>query len=218
MQIDLAALRGLRFPDAAVMRMFFKAGLHRAPGRVLELGCGSGNNLLLFRAFGWEVAGIDIDAALLADARHNLGDTFPAPDLRCADLVQTLPDFVAGFDALLLPNLINYLPRAACEERLCECALLLRPGGMFFLSARTPQDWRYGRGRAVEAEGFVLDTAVTGEQGLLNVFYDRPALLALLTEHFGPLDAPVVLHQRFDNPQGGEIVSNDDIVVWGRRS
>ena len=50
--MKITELRGLRFPDDYIVKMFFKEGLHRAPGRVLELGCGSGNNLSLFSAFG----------------------------------------------------------------------------------------------------------------------------------------------------------------------
>lgn len=218
MLIDLQCLRGLRFPDAHLIRMFFKEGLQSAPGRALELGCGSGNNLLLLRSFGWSVSGVDIAPDALAAARHNLGDELPLPDLRRADLAQELPQFEPGFDLLMLPNVINYLPRVSCEARLRECAQLLRPGGLFFITARTPADWRYGRGECVEPEGFVLDTAVTGELGALNVFYDREALTGLVRDNIGVLREQVLLHQRFENLQRGEIVINDDLILWGRRS
>lgn len=62
----------MRFPDEYIVRMFFKEGLQHSPGRVLELGCGSGNNLMLFHEFGWQVVGVDISTASLSDAVHNL--------------------------------------------------------------------------------------------------------------------------------------------------
>ena len=51
-------LKGLRFPDEYVIKFFFKSGLHASPGRVVEFGCGNGNNLSLFRAYGWDVTGL----------------------------------------------------------------------------------------------------------------------------------------------------------------
>jgi hypothetical protein len=54
---SIAELRGLRFPDIYVVRMFFKERLQRELGRVLELGCGNGINLLLFAEFDWDVMG-----------------------------------------------------------------------------------------------------------------------------------------------------------------
>lgn len=47
MKKDLKLLRGLRFPDDYIVKMFFKEGLQHHPGKVLELGCGNGNNLIL---------------------------------------------------------------------------------------------------------------------------------------------------------------------------
>ena len=88
----IAELRGLRFPDEYVVKMFFKEGLHKAPGIVLEMGCGNGNNLLLFAAFGWSVTGVDYDAAALEDAKFNLegqGDW-----IEC-DLSKSLPPMSA---------------------------------------------------------------------------------------------------------------------------
>jgi hypothetical protein len=47
---SLAEIRGVRYPDDMLFRMFVKDQMHRKPGRVLEFGCASGNNLMLFAA------------------------------------------------------------------------------------------------------------------------------------------------------------------------
>ena len=141
---SIADLRGLRFPDMHVVRMLFKEGLHRKSGCVLELGCGSANNLLPFAEFGWKVTGLDISRVALADARHDLegAGTF----IEC-DLATDFPlPAEQMFDAILMPNIIYYLPRRSFTSVLVECRKRLRPDGVLFLIARTREDWRYGRG------------------------------------------------------------------------
>ena len=79
----LREIRGLKYPDEFVVRHFFKRGLSDRAGRVQELGCGTGNNLSLYQAWDWRVAGVDYDAGALADCRFNLG---AAAELTQADL------------------------------------------------------------------------------------------------------------------------------------
>jgi SAM-dependent methyltransferase len=209
----IAEMRGLRFPDVYVTRIFFKEGLQRQAGRVLELGCGSGNNLSLFSAFGWDVTGMDISGAALADARHNLeGGTFIECDLSSQF---PLPE-PARFDAVLLPNVIYYLPRSGFVRVLRECRRRAVPGGLFLLIARLPQDWRWGRGAQEEPGGFRLECRETGEYGLLNVFYDEDELLNLIDEHFGVLERRHKLRSMYENLQNGIVVRNEEVVVWGR--
>jgi SAM-dependent methyltransferase len=210
--------RGLRFPDADVVRMFFKEGLHKTPGRVLEPGCGDGNNLILFSEFGWHVVGIDINEASLDNARHNLGDDGQSVALIHADLNAGMPDVHHPFDAVILPNINYYLPRAAFRRVLHDCANKLLPGGLFFIIARTCDDWRFGKGTEVERNGFLLTCTETGEAGLLNVFYSAEELLELIVAAFGPLQGLRRLNNQFDNIQNDTVIDNRNVVIWGRKS
>jgi SAM-dependent methyltransferase len=211
---SIAQLRGLRFPDIYVVRMFFKEGLQSQRGRVLELGCGNGNNLLLFAEFGWDVTGVDLSSGALADARHNLegAGTF----IEC-DLTRDFPIPPAAlFDAILLPNVVYYLPRQDFVRILRECGQRLRPGGIMFLSTRVKEDWRWGRGREEELSGFRLECRETGEFGLLNVFYAADEVSELIRTHFGELQQTQRLSVIYDNPEGGIVVRNAEVVIWGR--
>ena len=210
----ISELRGLRFPDDYVIKMFFKEGLHRSAGQVLEPGCGSGNNLLLFSAFGWSVTGLDNSASSLADARHNLLDEGTL--IEC-DLSTQVPQLGNdAFDVVLLPSINYYLPRAAFLRLLQECRSSIRPGGLFYIRSRLPQDWRWGRGRQEEPGAFRLDCTETGERGLLNVFYSADELQDLIRQYFGELQRSQRLFVTYDNPQGGVVVRNADVVIWGR--
>ena len=161
--------------------------------------------------------GVDISAELLADAAHNLSDGAATVSLLQADLAQGMPELTGPFDAIMLPSFNYYVPRRSFLRLLTDCHRLLVPGGLFFLRSRTRQDWRYGRGREVERDGFLLECSETGEQGLLNVFYDSDDLRAMVETSLGWLRDPKILRMRYDNIQNGVVITNDEAVIWGRR-
>jgi len=211
--LPLRDIRGLKFPDEFVVRHFFKCGLCDRAGWVLELGCGSGNNLSLYQAWDWTCVGIDRDADMLADARHNLGEK---PELIQADLGMGLPPLSGAFDALIVANLLCYLTLAQARTALSELKPMLAPGCDVFVRTRLIDDYRYGRGEEQEPDGYRLNTIETGEDGLFNRFYTRVNLLELLVGTLGLTDH-TELAVRFDNVQAGRRVpGNSDLVIWGR--
>jgi SAM-dependent methyltransferase len=212
----LTEVHGLRYPDDMLFRMFFKEQLQHIPGRVLEFGCASGNNLMLFAAFGWDVTGIDISTAAVADARYNLEEA--ANIIQC-DLAEGLPSLgEQAYDVVLMPSVNYYLPRKAFIRLLGECRRVLKPGGLFYIRSRLPEDWRWGRGEPEGPATFRLQCRETSEYGLLSVFYTADELWELLMVHLGELRPVQRLRASFDNPQGGVVVHNADIVFWGRTS
>lgn len=214
---SLSELRGMRFPDEYVVRMFFKEGLQRSPGRVLELGCGNGNNLMLFSEFGWKVVGIDFSQDAISDARFNLQGAQHSATFVCEDLSMGMPSIDGEFDAIILPSFNYYVSRTTFSSLLKACAHLLKKGGIFYVRSRTPDDWRFGKGKEVERNGFVLECTETGEQGCLNVFYTVNELEEIIDANIGGLEGRQVLRARCENPQGGAVIVNDDVVIWGRK-
>lgn len=209
----LREIRGLKFPDEFVVRHFYKRGLAERTGKVLELGCGTGNNLALYLEYGWRATGLDYDAAALADARANLGE---GPELIQADLAHGAPNLDGPFDALIIPNLLCYLTLDEARAVLTGFRPALAPGAEVFVRTRLVDDYRYGRGTEEEPDGFRLATPETGEAGLFNRFYTPAGLVALLKETLR-LSERTELAVRFDNVQAGRRVpGNSDLVVWGR--
>lgn len=91
-------------------------------GTVLEIGCGSGMGLPYLAAHARMVVGGDYTMALLREARRHLPD---------ANLVrmdaQHLPFRDAAFDAVLMLEMIYYVPDQAAA--FAECRRVLKPGG-----------------------------------------------------------------------------------------
>ena len=215
--MSVAQLRGMRYPDEYLIRFFYKEDLHRRTGRVLELGCGSANNLLHFAAYGWDVVGVDYDAGCVADGRHNLAASNMAGRVIQHDLNTGLPPLTGPFHALLAPSTLYYLRREAAWACLRQAADLLAPGAALYVRMRLPDDHRVGRGTLEGPGAWRLDTNYTGEKGALNVFWQEHELLELLHDTLGlPPERLTILRVAYDNVQDGRLIRNSDIVLWGR--
>lgn len=94
-------------------------------GRLLDVGCGTGEWLLAMRDRGWDVEGVEVDQNAV-DAALGLG-----LEVRCGILEQMdYPD--ASFDAITLCHVIEHLPHMGAT--IAECARLLKPGGRLVIS------------------------------------------------------------------------------------
>lgn len=205
------------FPDVYVTKFFFKFGLDKTPGRLLELGCGNGNNARLFTEYGWTVTGLDVDGQALANARTNWeNEPSGTWEFIEADLRDPLPDLDGPFDALVANGSLLYFERRYLEAVLDQVRPLLRPGAPVHVKLRTTEDWRYGKGEPLEPDTFRLTVAETSEAGSVMAFYTPQGIQDLLETHLGPLTDVQRLLENHDNVQNGVHVANRDVVVWAR--
>lgn len=108
-------------------------GIGRSLGSVLDAGCGTGRIAQELARRGHEVAGVDLDASMLAEARKE------APGLAWveADLADLTPDVLAAhglptaYDVVLAAgNVMVYLTPGTEEQVVARLAALTRPGGL----------------------------------------------------------------------------------------
>ena len=96
--------------------------------RLLDVGCGTGHQLAHWRALGYDVAGIDGSAEMLAHAQANN----PGAEIVEAD-ARELPFGDASFDRVTSIEVLRYLPDA--QPSIDEMARVLRPGGVCLTTA-----------------------------------------------------------------------------------
>ena len=105
-----------------------------APGRALDLGCGTGTNCIYLARHGWEVVGVDFSILAIRRARRKarwagVDCQFYREDV--ADLA-----FLADpFDLALDVGCLHSLPPERWKRYTAEVARLLRPGGLYLLYA-----------------------------------------------------------------------------------
>jgi SAM-dependent methyltransferase len=105
------------------------------PGRLLDLGCGTGRLLVSFARRGCWVLGVDLSPEMLAVARERAADAGVAVHLLRANLARLDCLADANFDgAACLFSTLGMVTGAAERRRVVGHAFrLLRPGGTFVL-------------------------------------------------------------------------------------
>lgn len=216
-------LKGLKFPDIAVVKFFFKQRLHEKGGRVLEFACSNGNNLSLFASYGWECLGVDLSAQNVANGEFNFKNVLKAEKFsffneNILDFPKAHPNTKA--DVFLIPNVINYLPREdfiALLKNSREFGVY-KENALFFLRTRSVRDYRYGLGEKIAHNSFLLtNDDTTGEKGCINTAYQDFELVDYLRTHLNLYDFKV-LNYESTNIMGDDerLVLDSDIVIYGR--
>jgi len=100
-------------------------------GRILDIGCGTGEQLRVFQAAGIQAFGVDASPAMLGVARRKLGSATP---LACAWFPLPFPD--ASFDVAIL-SLVAH-ETGAGSQTLFQEALRLAPR-VLILEWRMPE-------------------------------------------------------------------------------
>jgi SAM-dependent methyltransferase len=109
--------------------------------KVLDVGCGSGFDLVTIERLGWQAYGCDISQSIINYAAANAAKFGCHPKLKVGEN-QHLPFEDVQFDILLSNNVIHYLDSAdAITEALAEYARVLKPGGRLFLQTGHPENW-----------------------------------------------------------------------------
>jgi SAM-dependent methyltransferase len=130
------ALKGSRFSnafaygrskiDAMVDELY--ASLPKG-GRVLDVGCGTGEHLHRALDHGLRAFGVEPAPAMLEVARRNVP---------CAEIQQgvatDLPYADAEFDLVIMVEVLRYLDQADIQKALAEARRVLKPGGRLFVT------------------------------------------------------------------------------------
>ncbi len=138
------------------------------PGRVLEVGVGTGRIARPLAARGVRVCGVDIAPRMLARLRRQLTPAHTPPDLLLADATR-LPFAAESFSAVIICHVLHLVSdwRAAVAEILRA----LRPGGVLLhhteeeMDAAEDQEWFMMRlDQLLRRRGFARSRRVQNEE------------------------------------------------------
>ena len=110
----------------------------RKQTRILEVGCGAGNNLWFFAHEGFQVAGTDGSETALAFARRRIEEDGLTADLRHAAFPE-VPFPESSFDFVLDRAALSYVPVEIVSETVAAIHRVLVPGGKFLFCPYTYQ-------------------------------------------------------------------------------
>jgi SAM-dependent methyltransferase len=111
----------------------YVASLRPAPARVLDAGCGTGRVAIRLAELGYDCAGVDVDASMLAEARRSAPD-IPWVLADLADLAEgglPLGEGADAFDLVVAAGNVIPLVEPGTEPTVVTgLARCLRPGGL----------------------------------------------------------------------------------------
>ena len=116
-------------PQPAFVRLA-DGGLLR--GRVLDAGCGSGEQALLAAARGADVVGVDVSPRAIERARHKAGERGIAVRFEVADALR-LGELGLTFDTVIDSGLFHVFDDADRARYVTSLASVLEPGGTCYL-------------------------------------------------------------------------------------
>jgi len=219
----LKEIKGMKFPDLYITKFFFKEGLDKSTGKVIEFGCGNGNNLWLFYSYGYDVCGIDISERAIENAKFNFKKLFSHDEseylfikdniLNLGKIKETI---LIGkkFNLLLFPNIVSYIKKDQFRKLMQEIVDILDEKGEIFIRFRSPRDMRVGMGRKIGDGEYILCNEITGEDGAVLSVYEESEMLYTLSLSLKLRDYKI-FHLYEENYHTDRKVLNADIVIWG---
>lgn len=135
--------QSLAYPSETLIRMLkgrYMPGLgpeHQGK-RALDIGCGSGNNLMLLGTLGCELYGTEVEESLCRETEGRLADLNLQADIRVG-YNHDLPFEDQFFDLIISWSVIHYASTAKeIRANIGEYARVLRPGGHLLVLTTGP--------------------------------------------------------------------------------
>jgi SAM-dependent methyltransferase len=149
--------------------------------RILEVGCGAGNNLWFASREGFQVAGIDASPTAIAYARKRFAEESLAGDLHVGNFTR-LPFEDGGFDIAIDRCAITNCRLTDARLAVEEVKRVLRPGGTFLFNPYSTRHTSHVSGRP-GSDGLTVDISTGGLEGMGPIyFYGRREIENLFDE------------------------------------
>jgi SAM-dependent methyltransferase len=100
------------------------------PGRALDIGCGTGTNLVALARSGWQVTGIDFAATAVRDARRRLAQEGYLGEVRAGDAT-SLENVLGQYELVLDIGCYHGISAASRAAYRANLGKILVPGGQY---------------------------------------------------------------------------------------
>ena len=160
---------------------------------VLDLGCGVGRHCVHLAENGFEVVGLDVSVSALRTAKEWIREKKVTNVNLLRGSMTDLPLGDNCFDVVISVSVVRHAMKDHIKKATDEIHRVLRENGLFLTNLVSVEDYRYGKGKEVEADTFtVLEDFEDSRFEELHHFFTREEVLQLLAR-FSRIDvAPLV--------------------------
>jgi ubiquinone/menaquinone biosynthesis C-methylase UbiE len=107
---------------------------NHSPGNALDLGCGTGTNIITLAKAGWNVTGVDFASSAIRSARQKLKQQNLHADLHIGDVTR-LNHIKPAFDLVLDIGCFHSLTQTGMRDYLNQLDHILAPNGSWLMYA-----------------------------------------------------------------------------------
>ncbi len=173
------------YPNETVIRFVFR-NFDRKNFKNLKIfdhGCGTGRHVIFLSENGIGSYGADVAKSSLEFVKDRLKKKRLKADLRLLT-DNTLPYQDNFFDAVISFGVLYYMPKKDIVEVVREIKRILKPNGKVLFIVRSIYDYRYGLGKEIEPDTFLINTKdktldVYNENGMIMHFFRTPEIKEL---------------------------------------
>ncbi len=187
-----AAKRGgvATWPSENLVRCFkaryfswFKESYER--NKVIDVGFGSGSNLMFCGSLGMEIYGVEIHGDICRQSTETLKELGYEADLRIGDN-RHIPFPDNYFDYLISWDVIHYEGEEGyIAEAIAEYHRVLKPTGRFFLSTVAPDHSILENSKALGAHRYEINWGNDFRNGQVFFYFDSPKYIQFyFSKHF----------------------------------
>ncbi len=172
----------------------------RSEIRILEVGCGAGNNLWFASREGFQVAGIDASPTAIAYAQKRFAEEKLAGDLRVGNFTH-LPFDDRYFDIAIDRCAITNSGLTDAKLAVDEVKRVLRRGGTFLFNPYSTRHGSHVSGRP-GPDGLTADISTGGLEGMGPIyFYGRHEIENLFNQGWKLISLHHVESMEMSRPQ-----------------
>ena len=165
-----------KYPSEHVVRFIFtqfpRERAKRRQLKILDLGCGAGANTVFLTKEGFQVWATDISKNGLKVTKKRLKDNKLRATLKIATM-ENQPFSDNFFDGVISHGVFYYNDREGFQKAVLEMYRILKKRGKAFVFTRSTDDYRFGKGKKIDRNTFILNIEDTNEKGMVNHFLDR---------------------------------------------
>ena len=206
-----------RYPFDQVVSFIYRNYARAKPRpetRILEIGCGAGNNLWFAAREGFSVAGIDGSASAIAYSRQRFADDGLQGEFHIGDFIR-LPFPDQTFDFVIDRAALTCSGKTAATETVREVRRVLVPEGKFFFNPYSDRHSSFVSGHPGE-DGVTVDISAGTLVGIGPIFfYGKRDLMDLFSDGWKLLS---IRHVEFMEELQPAFLSHAEWIVIAARA
>lgn len=147
----------------------------------LEVGCGSGRNLMVLDDYGFSTHGVDFSAQAIQESQSLAKRLGRNITLHHCDFSQFAKTTKERFDVVLF-DLLYLLSTEKFIYNLALARQCFNDHGVGWISLRHPDSWFSSYGKPIDEHSLILDERAIGYEGSVYAFYDTDTASSILRD------------------------------------